>query len=400
MSLFLEVVLVARAVETITSIAPRMGGEQVPIDEALHRTLTEDVRAGSDLPGFDRSVVDGYAVLASDTTGSSEAMPAMLSFDGRIEMGQPPDGGVEPGHCRYIPTGGVMPEGADAVAMVEYAEQAGDEVLVHRAVAPGENVLARDEDFAAGSIVLPAGRKLSPQDLGVLAAAGIAAVPVRRVPKIGIISTGNEVVPVEADLTPGRVRDANTYLCAGFVQEQGCEPRLYGIVRDSPDLLRPVLEKAAAECDCVLISGGSSKDVRDMSAGVIGDLGEVLIHGIAIAPGKPTIIGRIGTTPVIGLPGHPGSAFIVLVAVVRPLLSAMTGTQADPCRMRVRLTANIPSARGREDYVRVRVENGFATPVFGKSGLLNTLVQSDGFVIVPATREGLEIGEEVEVILW
>jgi molybdopterin molybdotransferase len=400
MSLFLEVVPVARAVETVRSIAPAIGDEMVPIGDALHRVLAEDVRAGGDLPGFDRSVVDGYAVRASDTTGSSESMPAMLVLEGRIEMGQAPAGSVGPDRCWYIPTGGVMPPGADAVAMVEYAERAGDEVLVHRAVAPGENVLGRDEDFAAGSVVLPSGRRLSPQDLGVLAAAGVAEVPVRRVPKIGIISTGNEVVPVEAALAPGRVRDANSYLCAGFVREQGCEPRRYGIVRDSPELLRPVLEGAVASCDCVLISGGSSKDVRDMSAGVIGDLGEVLVHGIAIAPGKPTIIGRVGTTPVIGLPGHPGSAFIVLVAVVRHLLAAMSGAPVSPCRVRARLAANIPSAKGREDYVRVHLEDGAATPVFGKSGLLNTLVQSDGIVVVPAGCEGFETGEEVEVVLW
>ncbi|MDK2975145.1 MAG: molybdopterin molybdotransferase [Methanofollis sp.] len=400
MSLFLEVVLAARAVEMVTSIAPAIGSERVPIGEALHRVLAEDVSAESDLPGFDRSVVDGYAVRASDTTGSSEALPAMLSLEGRIEMGQAHEGRVEPGRCRYIPTGGVMPGGADAVAMMEYAETVGNEVLVHRAVAPGENVLGCDEDFAAGVVVLPAGRRLSPQDLGVLAAAGVAGVPVRRVPRVGIISTGNEIVPVEAAIAPGRVRDANSYLCAGFVQEQGCEPRLYGIVRDSPDLLRPVLEEAAAACDCVLISGGSSKDVRDMSAGVIGDLGEVLVHGIAIAPGKPTIIGRVGATPVIGLPGHPGSAFIVLFAVVRHLLAAMTGAPVRACQVRARLAANIPSAKGREDYVRVRLEDGAAIPVFGKSGLLNTLVQSDGVVVVPATREGLETGEVVEVVLW
>lgn len=400
MSLFLEVVPVVRAVETVRSIAPAIGAEAVPVGDALHRVLAEDVRASCDLPGFDRSVVDGYAVQASDTTGSSEALPAMLALEGRIEMGQAPAGGVGPGRCWYIPTGGVMPPGADAVVMVEHAERVGDEVLVQRAVAPGENVLRRDEDFAAGSLVLPAGRRLSPQDLGVLAAAGVAEVPVRRVPRVGIISTGNEVVPVEADLTPGRVRDANSYLCAGFVQEQGCEPHRYGIVRDDPAILRPVLEEAAAACDCVLISGGSSKDVRDMSARVIGDLGEVLVHGVAIAPGKPTIIGRVGTVPVIGLPGHPGSAFIVLVAVVRHLLAAMTGASVAPCRVRARLAANVPSAKGREDYVRVRLQDGAAVPVFGKSGLLNTLVQSDGIVVVPAGREGFETGDEVEVVLW
>jgi molybdopterin molybdotransferase len=400
MSLFLDVVPVARAAEVACSTARPAGTEEVRLEDALHRVLAEDVRAGHDLPGFDRSVVDGYAVMASDTTGASEAVPAMLTLQGRIEMGRAPPGTVGAGTCWYIPTGGVLPAGADAVAMIEYSEAMGDEVLVQRPVAPGENVLSRDEDFATGAVVLPKGRRLTPQDLGVLASTGVAEVRVLGLPRIGIISTGNEVVPVEADLAPGQVRDANGYLCAGFVREHGCEPVRYGIVRDDPALLRPVLERAVAECDCVLISGGSSKDMRDMTARVIGELGEVLIHGIAISPGKPTIIGKIGETPVIGLPGHPGSAYVVLVAVVSPLFATLSGAPFPVRRMRARLAANIPSAKGREDYVRVGVTDGVATPVFGKSGLLNTLVKSDGLVVVPAGREGFEEGDEVEVILW
>lgn len=400
MSLFLDVVPVNRAVEVVRSAARPAGTEEVRLEDALHRVLADDMRAGHDLPGFDRSVVDGYAVKAADTTGASEAIPAMLSLRGRIEMGRAPPGTVDAGSCWYIPTGGVLPAGADAVAMIEYSEAVGDEVLVQRAVAPGENVLSRDEDFATGAVVLPKGRRLTPQDLGVLASAGVATVRVLKQPRIGIISTGNEVVPVEADLAAGQVRDANAYLCAGFAREHGCEPVRYGIVRDDPALLRPVLERAVAGCDCVLISGGSSKDMRDMTARVIGELGEVLVHGIAISPGKPTIIGTVGETPVIGLPGHPGSAYVILVAVVGHLFAALSGAPIPARRVRARLAANIPSAKGREDYVRVSVEGGEATPVFGKSGLLNTLVKSDGLVVVPAGREGFEEGDEVEVLLW
>lgn len=401
MSLFLDVVPVARAVEVVSSIARPTDTEKVRLEDALHRVLAGDVRAGHDLPGFDRSVVDGYAVKASDTTGASEAIPAMLALRGRIEMGRVPKGKVDPGSCWYVPTGGVIPAGADAVAMIEYSEVVGeDEVLVQKPVAVGENVLSRDEDFKTGAVVLPKGRRLTPQDLGVLASAGVTAVRVRKLPRVGIISTGNEVVPVEEELAPGQVRDANAYLCTGFALEHGCEPVRYGIVRDDPALLRPLLEQAVAECDCVLISGGSSKDVRDMSARVIGDLGEVLVHGIAISPGKPTILGRIGDTPVIGLPGHPASAYVVLVAVVGHLFAALSGAPVPVRRVRAQLAANIPSAKGREDYVRVGVHEGTATPVFGKSGLLNTLVKSDGFVVVPAGREGFEEGDEVEVVLW
>lgn len=401
MSLFLDVVPVDRAVEVVSSIARPTDTDKVRLEDALHRVLAGDVRAGHDLPGFDRSVVDGYAVKASDTTGASEAIPAMLSLRGRIEMGRVPKGKVDPDSCWYIPTGGVLPAGADAVAMIEYSEAVGkDEVLVQKPVAVGENVLSRDEDFKTGAVVLPKGRRLTPQDLGVLASAGVTAVRVRKLPRVGIISTGNEVVPVEEELAPGQVRDANAYLCTGFALEHGCEPVRYGIVRDDPALLRPLLEQAVAECDCVLISGGSSKDVRDMTARVIGDLGEVLVHGIAISPGKPTILGRIGDTPVIGLPGHPASAYVVLVAVVSHLFAALSGAPVPVRRVRAQLAANIPSAKGREDYIRVGVHEGAATPVFGKSGLLNTLVKSDGFVVVPAGREGFEEGDDVEVVLW
>jgi molybdopterin molybdotransferase len=285
--------------------------------------------------------------------------------------------------------------------MIEHAEQIGGEVLVRRAVAYGENVLFFNEDFARGDTVCPEGKRLSPRDIGVLAAAGCTTVPVVRMPKIGIISTGNELVPISKKPLPGQVRDVNSYVVASFVQEQGGTPLLFGIIRDDRDALRAAISRAAVECDAVLISGGSSKDDRDMVAAVIGEQGEVLVHGIAISPGKPTIIGKCGTTPVIGLPGHPASAYIVLIAIVRHLLSRMTGeTESNIRVMQATLGQNVPSSKGREDYVRVAVRDGIATPVFGKSGLLNTLVQSTGVVRVPADSEGLETGTPVEVILW
>jgi molybdopterin molybdotransferase len=372
--------------------------------------LAADVRADTDIPGFDRSVVDGYAVLASDTTGAGDAVPAMLHLTGRVGMGDAGHLPIRSGECVYIPTGGVLPFGADAVVMVEVTEQAGDDVLVRKPVAYGENVLLHNEDFSKGDTVLARGRRLTAQDIGVLAAAGCPEVVVFSRPVIGIISTGNELVPVTQLPGSGQVRDSNSFMAGSFVQERGCIPRYYGIVRDDPDAMRHALRTAAAECHAVLISGGSSKDDRDMTAAVIGELGEVLIHGIAIAPGKPTIIGRAGIrpaignagiTPIIGLPGHPASAFIVLTVVVSGLLDGMTGDTALVRRtVQVRLAQNVPSQRGREDYVRVKVTNGTATPLFGKSGLLNTLVRSDGVIRIPAESEGLEAGGPVEVWLW
>lgn len=401
MRLFLEVVPVEEAVAAVRRIAPPVVAETVALGDACGRVLAEDITAGEDIPGFSRSVVDGYAVVAADTIGAGEAMPAMLENTGKVAMGAADAPPIAPGQCCYVPTGGILPPGADAMVMVEYTESLGDEVLVHRPAAPGENLIARGEDFAAGAVVLEAGRRCSPRDLGVLAALGRAEVPVAARPRVGIISTGNELVPVAAAPGPAQVRDANSSLAAGFVIERGGEPVSYGIVRDEREALEAALAAATAECDAVLLSGGSSKDERDMCAATIAGLGEVLVHGVAIAPGKPTIIGRVGTVPVIGLPGHPASACVVLIAIAGPLLAAMTGERRPVRTEAARLTQNVPSERGREDYVRVALDaEGGATPLFGKSGLLNTLVASSGVVRVPASREGLEAGEAVEVLLW
>lgn len=402
MSLFLNVIPVSEAITVIRNLAVKSEPETVPLEEALHRVLAGDVRSDTDIPGFTRSVVDGYAVRAADTVGSGESIPAILSLKGRVLMGTGTTVSLAPGECIYVPTGGVLPGGADAMVMIEYTEAVGDEILVKKPVADGENILRFNEDFSKGGIVLGQGRRLSAQDIGVLAAAGCTVVPVFRKPRIGIVSTGNELVPVATIPGPGQVRDVNSYVIASFVRDRGCIPVPYGIVRDDRDFLRSALGKAAGECDAVLVSGGSSKDDRDMVAAVIAEKGEVLVHGIAIAPGKPTIIGRAGRVPVIGLPGHPASAFIVLGAVVRYLLRDMTGESGihiEPV-VEATLAENIPSTRGREDYIRVELKDGMATPVFGKSGLLNTLVRSSGIVRVPAGSEGLETGTRVEVILW
>jgi molybdopterin molybdotransferase len=402
MSRFLNVIPVADAVTEVRRISPHPTTEIVSTESSAGRILAADIAADTDIPGFDRSVVDGYAVMASDTAGAGDSIPALLSCHGRIAMGRPdPDLVIRQGTCTYIPTGGVLPQGADAVVMVEYTEEAADIVLVKRAVSHGENVLLRDEDFKSGEKIFSAGRRLSPQDAGVLAACGYASVPVAKKPVVGIISTGNELVPVTSVPGPGQVRDANAPMLAASLSEYGCIPRLYGIIPDERIAFEEVLSRAVPECDVVLLSGGSSKDDRDMTAGVIAALGTVLVHGIALAPGKPTIIGQIMGKPVFGLPGHPASAFVVLIAIVRPLIDRMLGIRVPLQRtVRATLAVNIPSQRGREEYVRVKLEDGIATPLFGKSGLLNTLVKSNGLVCIPAGAEGLEQGSTVEVILW
>ena len=402
MSVFLETVLVEEAITRIKALAPIPGTELAPLESVSGRVLSEDIRADIDIPGFDRSVVDGYAVKSADTSGAGESVPAMLRLAGKMNMGEKAASHPGPtGTCVYVPTGGELPQGFDAVAMIEYCEPIGDLVLVKRPLANGENIVRRGEDFHAGETVLKTGCRLGPRDIGVLAAVGCNTVPVYRVPRIGILSTGNELVRVTEVPTGSRVRDINSYLCSSYVKELGCEPVLYGIVPDEREAFREALENALAGCNAVLISGGSSKDERDMTASVIQERGEVLVHGIAIAPGKPTIIGKAGGVPVIGLPGHPASAFIVLKVVVRHLLNRMSGDQsAGHVAMKYIALENIPSMKGREEYVRVLVTEHGVVPLFGKSGLLNTLVRSNGLVRVPAGSEGVEEGDLVEVIQW
>ena len=400
MSRFIRVIPVHEAVSRLLSIAPDPGTEMVGISGALFRIPNEDIIASHDMPGFARSIVDGYAVLSSDTIGAGESLPAMLTCTGRIEMGSGDPGSIVAGECRYVPTGGMMPEGADAVVMIEYAEVAGDQILVMKPVSGGENYVAADEDFRSGETIIPSGHRILPQETGVLAAAGILSLPVRRIPRIAVIATGNEVVAPDQVPLPGQVRDVNSIVCESFIRQCGCIPLSLGIVPDEPDALTAAIQEAVEEADAIFISGGSSKDDRDATARVIADLGRVLVHGIAISPGKPTIIGEIQHHPVIGLPGHPSSAFMVMRAICAPLLAVMSGVTLPEQTNPATLDAGIPSAKGREDYVRVKVRDGVATPLFSKSGLLHTLVESEGYVRVPAESEGFETGFVVEVILW
>ena len=401
MSHFLTTVPVDVAISSARSMAVLMPREDVPLANAHGRILAAGIAADADIPGFNRSSVDGYAVRSRDTVGASEPLPALLRLAGIVAMGGVAGSSLQPDTCIYVPTGGALPPGADAMVMVEYTERIGDDILVRRPVAGGENVVMRGEDFTAGSVVLVRGTCISPREAGALAAMGRSTVPVYRKPRVGVISTGNELVPVGQFPEGSQVRDINSWVCGAFLASRGCIPDYFGICRDDRAALRTVLGAALSRCDAVLISGGSSKDDRDMTADLIRESGEVLHHGVAISPGKPTIIGRAAGKPVIGLPGHPASAYVVLLVIVRPLLAAMCGEHdRGQAAVRATLAENIPSARGREEYVRVRLEGSTARPEFGKSGLVNTLVRSDGLIRIPAGTEGFDVGEEVEVILW
>lgn len=401
-SSFLSLITVDEAVRLAKSIAPEMPAEEVFLDDSLGRVLAEDVKSDIDIPGFDRSWKDGYAVFAGDTTNATNAVPSMLRLKGRIDMGAGGRLSISRGECLNMPTGGQMPEGADAVVMVEYTDEVGDDLLVKRPVAIGENVIRRGEDFSEGVTVFVKGKILSASDIGALAAVGCYNVPVLRKPVVGIISTGIEIVSVDQRPEVGQVRDVNSHLCSAFVKKQGAIPLHLGIVRDDADELVSLLREGAERCDLVLVSGGSSKDVRDITAQALYSEGEILAHGVMLAPGKPTIIAKIGDTPVIGIPGHPAATYMVLSVIIRHLLAELAGF-SDTLRSvkTAKLVINISSEKGREEYVRIKIlDTGEAMPLFGKSGLLNTIVESDGIIKIPAGREGLEAGEEVEVFLW
>ncbi|MHB8984405.1 MAG: molybdopterin molybdotransferase MoeA [Eubacteriales bacterium] len=386
--------------------------EKVPLLDSLGRILAAAVKAAEDVPGFDRSTMDGFAVRARDTYGATESLPAYLDLAGEVLMGERPPGETGAGQACRIATGGMLPPGADAVVMVEYTEDLdGRTIGVTRPVAPGENVVKKGEDISAGMVALPGGHRIRPQDLGLLAAVGCTEAEVAAPLKVGIISTGDELVDPSLTPEPGQVRDINSYALHGAVRSGGGLPVLYGIVRDEYEELKDVLEQAISANDLVLISGGSSVGVRDVAARVIDSLGRpgVLFHGIAVKPGKPTVGAVVEGKPVFGLPGHPASAMVVFELLVAPLLRrgdyADAGCEGLPgFPVRALITRNLRSAAGREDFIRVRlcIKEGkiFAEPVLGKSGLISTMVRAGGLARIPAGKEGVEAGEEVEVKLF
>lgn len=393
--------------------------ETVNFKESINRVLAEDIYSPENLPPFNRSTVDGFAVQSADTAGASDSLPAYLKVTGEVEMGSKTDLIINSGEAVKIATGGMLPAGADAVIMVEYTEYLDDNTIeTAHAVAPGENVVWKGEDIKEGELLLPEGHFMRPQDIGVLAGLGITTMKVYRKPVVAIISTGDELIPPEADPAPGQIRDINSYSLGATIENNGGIAKYIGIVEDSFSRLKETVQ-TSLDADLVLISGGSSVGLKDMTVNVLNSLGEpgVLLHGIAIKPGKPTILAVIDDTPVLGLPGHPASSWTITHTIVRPLIMAMAGRERGiPKTVKAVLERNLVSDKGREEYVPVKLISPqnhqdhnspseeriryTARPVTGKSSLITTLVQSDGFIKIETFREGLDKGEEVEVILF
>jgi molybdopterin molybdotransferase len=390
---------------------PAVGVEDLDLGEAVGRVVGQDIAAGEDVPSFLRASMDGCAVRAGDTFGSTPGLPQYLEIRGSVPMGKAPEGVVGTGDAWRIATGGMLPRGADAVVMVEYTNETPDGTLeVRRPVAPGDNVMHPGEDVRAKDQLFPAGRRLRPQDIGLLAALGVTRVRVHLKPRVAVLSSGDEIVPITNQPPPGKVRDANAFLVAAQVTAGGGIPILKGIVPDDQEALHTVLAEALAEADLVLISGGSSVGARDLTLNAIEDLtgAEVLVHGVAIRPGKPTILADIGGKPLLGLPGHPASAAVVMQVLGQPLLQRLAGLFGEKSpwggTIQARLSRNLAGASGREDFVRVRLridqDTLWAEPVLGPSGLLSPMVKSDGLVVIPLGVEGLFREEPVTVHLF
>lgn len=389
------------------NIQPR--SEKILALDALGRVLVAPIRAEHPLPSFRRSTVDGFAVIAADTYGASESLPAYLPLVGEVPMGGAPDFVLDNGLCAVIHTGGMLPEGADAVIMIEHTQQARqDEVELLRSVAVGENVLQVGEDVEDGEEVIPAGTLIRPAEIGGMMALGVREIEVAARPKVAIISSGDEVVPPDSEIGPGKVRDINSYTLQALVQQAGGSPILYGIAPDQRDEMERIVRQAHAECDLVVVTAGSSASARDLTALVIDDLGEpgVLVHGVNVRPGKPTILGVCDGKPVIGLPGNPVSALVIAGLFVVPVIKATLGIAAGEIQpgVEARLKVNLSSQAGREDWVAVRLveEDGqmVADPVFGKSNLIFTLARANGLVKIPADANGLGAGQQVPVLLF
>jgi molybdopterin molybdotransferase len=386
--------------------------ENVSLKESLGRITAEKLWAPEALPPFSRSTVDGFAVRAEDTAGASASLPAYLDVKGKVEMGAKTDLKLSKGEAVEMPTGGMIPQGADAVLMVEYTEYLDqNSIETTKAVATGENIVVKGEDIEKKELLFEVGHRIRPRDIGALAGLGLTKISVYREPEIAVISTGDELIEPDQEADLGEIRDINSYSISSFISAQGIEPRQVGIVKDEFDLLKESVS-SNLDSDLILISGGSSVGVKDMTIDLLNSLGEpgVLLHGLSIKPGKPTILAIVDGTPVIGLPGHPASAWTVTRILLRPLLKFLLGEigaedigrQDEKYQFEARLTRNLGSDRGREEYIPVRLIRDdrnrlLADPITGKSSLITTLVNGDGLIRIDTYEEGKNKGDKVVI---
>jgi molybdopterin molybdotransferase len=383
--------------------------EMIPVEDAVYRVTAADIHAPEALPAFSRSTVDGFALHAADSFGASESLPAYLKIIGEVPMGSSPAFPLNRGECSQIHTGGMLPDGADAVIMLEDTQIARPgEVEILKACGVGENIIQRGEDVQEKQLIIQAGVRLTAAHIGGLCALGIQQIQVAAPPRIAVISSGDEVVEPHQTPMPGQVRDINSYTLGSLIRRLGGVAVNCGIVADDREQLFAAVKKAMQNNDAVVITAGSSASVRDLTADVIQEMGApgVLVHGVNVRPGKPTILAVCNQTPIIGLPGNPVSALVIAGLFIPPLVQRMLGMEGQKMRpyLQARLSINLSSQAGREDWIPVRLledgqEGWIAEPIFYKSNLIFTLANADGLLRIPSTANGLEANQMVQVHL-
>ncbi|OGW37747.1 MAG: molybdopterin molybdenumtransferase MoeA [Nitrospirae bacterium RBG_13_39_12] len=409
-----ELITVDKALEILEKhIYFRKSAEiKLAIENSYGMIVSKDIFSPENLPEFNRSTVDGFAVNSADTFGATDNLPSYLVLKAEILMGEEPDFKVDKGEVAKIATGGMLPQGTDSVVMLEHTQLIDEKMIeVVKPVAPGENVIQAGEDAKKGEFLLESGRRLRPQDIGALAGLGITNVWVYEKPKVSIISTGDEIIPANKPIKPGYVRDINSYVLSGLILNAGGIPVKKGIFSDEYDILKDVVEESLSNSDMVLITGGSSVGTKDMTARIINDAGKpgVLFHGVSLKPGKPLICGIVNNKVIWGLPGHPAAVSVCFKIFIEPVLKTLSGLKEDrlePYKKTVtaKIDKNISSSPGREEHIAVYLEerNGelWATPIFAKSGLITTLIKADGTALIPLKKLGVKEGETVEVRLF
>ncbi len=406
--IFREVVSVEDALKKLyAAYKPKPRYEVLPISDVTGRVAGEDVYSISDVPPFDRATMDGYAVRAKDTFAADEENPVRLRITGRVQAGEKALISVGEGEAVEIATGAMMPANADAVVMVEYTREEGGDVYVFKPVTPGENVMAAGSDIMAGEMIVREGTRITHREVGVMAACGIGRVKVYRKPVVAVISTGNELVEVGERLEEGKIYDVNSYAICSAVEENGGKPVFMGIARDSREEIEELIVRGLEIADIVITSGGTSAGVGDMIHSILNDLGKVLVHGIAVKPGKPAVIAICNGKPVFGLPGYPTSALMIFEIFVAPLLRALSGLGSEKIRrvVKAKLAVRTFSAEGRREFLPVNLVEGYegyaAYPVSGAySGAITSLALTDGFIEIPENVVILDEGESVDVKLF
>ncbi|NTW08665.1 MAG: molybdopterin molybdotransferase MoeA [Anaerolineaceae bacterium] len=387
--------------------AAELKTESIPTINAMGRICASSVISPESSPGFNRSTVDGYGVHAVDSFGATEGVPAFFKIIGEVRMGEKPDFKVATGEVALIHTGGMLPEGCDAVIMIEQAQTTREnEIEVSKAVSQGENTILAGEDISPGEEIISAGKLIRPVEIGGLLAVGIHQVEVFRKPVVGILSSGDELVEASKTPLPGQIRDINSAMLSALISSHGGIGKVFELMPDDPEKMLAIAEEAFKSCDSLVITAGSSASTRDYTARIIQSLGDpgVIVHGVNIKPGKPTILAVCNGKPVIGLPGNPVSAYVIACLFAIPMLRRITG-EIDPLpgiRGKARLKVNLASLAGREDFWPVRIkqidDEWVAEPIFYKSNLIFTLVNADALAIIPEDANGVEAGSLIDFI--